>query len=71
MRLRQGALSNLFNLSREVNYHLYTFGLIDKWCIVYAYKGGVVGWGGVYCTVVVELYCNRVGVAGGGGQWTG
>jgi len=30
-----------------------------------AYKGGV-GWGGIYCRVVVQQYYNRVGFAGGG-----
>ena len=29
------------------------------------HKGG--RWGGVYCAVVVQKYCNTVGVAGGGG----
>jgi len=29
-------------------------------------KGGSVG-GGVYCAMVVQSYCNRLGFAGGGG----
>jgi len=32
------------------------------WCM--AYKGG----GGVYCAMVAQEYCNRVGFAGGGQQ---
>jgi len=35
------------------------------WCT--AYTRGV-GGGGVYCAVVVQKYCNTVGVAGGGGN---
>jgi len=30
--------------------------------------GGVVGEGGVYCAMGVQLYCNRVGFAGGVGN---
>jgi len=37
-----------------------------QYFIVYGIKGGA-GGGGVYCAMVVELYCNRVGFAGGGG----
>jgi len=34
------------------------------WCMAYKRRGR---WGGVYCAIVVQWYCNRVGFAGGGG----
>ena len=41
-----------------------------QYCMVYS-KTRRSQWAGVYCAMLVQDYCNRVGIAGGGGAIKG
>jgi len=62
-----GQARSLFLLSQTHNeamhWALHDIAIANiVWCV--AYKRGV-SWGVVYCALVVQWYCNRVGFASG------
>jgi len=65
LALGDGAATRVGSFALYVRWPLHILNL--QYCMVYGIKRRG-RWGGVYCAMVVQSYCNRVGFAGGGGN---